>query len=98
MTVASNGSDRLTVKNFNLYLSTMATNRLWSRETPFSSYGEAFPAFSMSGYTLKIGAIPYEAYVTADEVEDPKDKNRIYENHDGYEIKMLQVQCAQFGF
>ena len=45
----------------------------------------------MSGKLFRVGAIPYGFYVTADPAEVVENDNRMFENFDGYEVKMLKV-------
>ena len=87
--VPSAPSSSYSVWNYDVYHDRVVSRRrLWDRD---ESDVDLFRLFPMSGKLFRVGAIPYGFYVTADPAEVVENDNRMFENFDGYEVKMLKV-------
>ena len=60
---------------------------------------QLFPDFALSGFTFRLSALPYDAYVTADRDDRPASDKRVFVNHrDGLEIRMMQAFSSILDF
>ncbi len=99
-TMRTAGDDRkIVLSRYSIYTDSLVP-ALWppewsGGEAPTAS--EVFPDLPMSGYTLTVTAMPYDAAVTAKSSgsDDPTD---LFADHDGLEVRLVRACSQALGF
>ncbi len=74
----------------------LMTTRLRQGTHDVAGIAAIFPDLPMAGHRLVLGALPFDAYLAADEDPSPQDKFHIFVNHTGFEILMLEEAAKKF--